>query len=143
MATDPPKAWLDTNVILRYLLKDHEEYFKTVYPLFEKASRGHIVLLLHPLILAELVWTLESYYEYSKEEIRRSLSDLIEADGIEVPDRWIVRDALANYDEKHVDYIDAYLASHARHKGPGTIYTLDRKHFSRIKGDIITPGEKE
>jgi len=35
-----------------------------------------------------------------------------------------------------VDYIDAYLAALALIKGPANIYTLDKKHFSRLEGDI-------
>jgi predicted nucleic acid-binding protein len=38
-----------------------------------------------------------------------------------------------------VDYIDAYLAACATIKGPAIIYTLDRKHFSRLSGDIRIP----
>ncbi len=33
---------LETNVILRFLLKDHEEDYQVVYPLFEKAARGTV-----------------------------------------------------------------------------------------------------
>jgi len=62
VATDPSRAWCDSNVILRFLLKDHEEYYQAVYPLFEKVAHGEIVLLLHPVTLAEIVWTVESYF---------------------------------------------------------------------------------
>jgi len=52
------KAWLDANIVLRFLLKDHPEYFKATLNLFTEAENGRITLHLHPLILAEVIWTL-------------------------------------------------------------------------------------
>ena len=130
------KAWLDANIVLRFLLKDHPEYFKASLNLFTEAENGRITLHLHPLILAEIIWTLQGYYEYSKNDITKTLSEMIESDGLFVEDKDVVKKALHYYAEKNVDYIDAYIAAHASIKGPATIYTLDKKHFSRLEGDI-------
>ena len=129
-------AWLDANIVLRFLLKDHPDFFKAALNLFSEAENGRITLHLHPLILAEVVWTLQGYYGNSKEEIAKTLSGMIEADGLFVEDKDVVKKALCDYSEKNVDYIDAYLAALALIKGPATIYTLDKKHFSRLEGDI-------
>ncbi len=129
-------AWIDANVVLRFLLRDNEEYFKAASEILRQAEEGSITLVIHTLTLAEIVWTLESYYEYSKEEISKVLEEFIEAEGIECLDRDIVKSALISYRDRNVDFIDAYLAVYASSKGPSTIYTLDRKHFSRLEGDI-------
>jgi len=91
---------------------------------------------LHPLILAEVVWTLQGYYGYSKSEIANILGNMIESDGLHVEDKDVARKALKDCAEKNVDYIDAYLSACAVIKGPEAIYTLDKKHFSRLEGDI-------
>lgn len=129
-------AWLDANIVLRFLLKDHPDFFKAALNLFTEAENGRITLHLHPLTLAEVVWTLQGYYGHSKGEIAKTLSGMIEADGLFVEEKDAVKRALRDYAEKNVDYIDAYLAALALIKGPATIYTLDRKHFSRLEGDI-------
>ena len=129
-------AWLNANIVLRFLLKDHPDYFKAALNLFSEAENGKVTLHLHPLILAEVVWTLQGYYGNSKEEIAKTLSGMIEADGLFVEDKDVVKKTLYDYSEKNVDYIDAYLAALALIKGPATIYTLDKKHFSRLEGDI-------
>ena len=49
------KAWLDANLVLRFLLKDHPAYFKAALNLFADAEKGRIILHLHPLIIAEVV----------------------------------------------------------------------------------------
>ncbi|MDO9535760.1 MAG: PIN domain-containing protein [Bacillota bacterium] len=135
-------AWLDTNVILRFLLHDHEEYFLATCKVFEQAAKGELTLLIHPLTMAELVWTLDSFYNYSKTEIVYTLENLMDAEGINMPEKEITKKALRDYEEKNVDFIDAYLASYAFHRGPHTIYTLDKKHFSRLDGEIIFPDDK-
>lgn len=48
----------------------------------------------------------------------------------------IAEKALKDFAERNVDYIDAYLAAYAKVNGPETVYTLDKKHFSRLEGDI-------
>jgi len=130
------KAWLDANLILRFLLKDHPEFFKAALNLFTEAEKGGIILCVHPLILAEVVWTLQGYYGYSKVEIAKTITEMIESDGLFVEDKDVIHKAFHDYAEKNVDYIDAYLSAYALIKGPQAIYTLDKKHFSRLEGDI-------
>ena len=132
MEKESSKGWLDTNVILRYLVRDNEELFQAVKPLFLRAEAGEISLYIHEITMAELVWTLESFFGYKKEEIVRVLTRLINAEGIEVPNKEIVRNALILYLEADVDYIDAFLASQAASSGISTIFTLDKEHFSRL-----------
>ena len=129
-------AWLDTNVILRFLLKDDPQLFQAVEPLFLQAEQGDLEIYIHPIIIAELIWTLESYYEYSKEKIAEVMIQLVEAKGVVVPDKEVIVGTLQNYKEKNVDFIDAYLVQYANKKGPLAVYTLDKKHFSRLNGDI-------
>ncbi len=136
MSRSKRSAWIDANVALRFLLRDNEKHFKSVSEIFREAEDGKIILIIHVLALAEIVWTLESYYEYPRDEISKTLEEFIEAEGIEVQDKTIVKNALLSYREKSVDFIDAYLAAFASSKGPATIYTLDQKHFSQLEGDI-------
>ena len=136
MSTNKRIAWIDANVVLRYLLRDNEDLFKSVCEIFLEAENGDLTLMIHILTLAEIIWTLESYYECSKEEISTILEELIDADGIEMHESEIVKNALTSYRDNNVDFVDAYLAEIAFSKGPATIYTLDRKHFSRLTGDI-------
>ncbi len=129
-------AWLDANIILRFLLKDHLQYFEAAFNLFSEAEKGNITLHLHPLILAEVVWTLQGYYGYRKSEIALILGEMIESDGLLVENKEVTRKAFKDYAEKNVDYLDAYLSANAVINGPEAIYTLDKKHFSRLEGDI-------
>lgn len=129
-------VWLDANLILRFLRKDHPQFFKAAYNLFARAEHGELELYIHPLTLAEVVWTLQGYYGHTKQEIAAVLGNLIGSDGLFVVDKVIAEKALKDFAERNVDYIDAYLAAYAKVNGPETVYTLDKKHFSRLEGDI-------
>lgn len=129
-------AWLDTNIILRFLLKDNPQLFQTVEPLFLQAEQGDLEIYIHPIIIAELIWTLESYYEYSEKKITEVMLQLVKAKGVVVPDKEVIVGTLHDYKEKNVDFINAYLTQYANKQNPLTIYTLDKKHFSRLSGDI-------
>ena len=139
MKKESNKGWLDTNVILRYLIKDDEKMFQSVRSLFLKVEKGALILYIHSITIAELVWTLESFYGYNKEEIVNVLTRLINAEGIEVSDKETVQNALILYLDANVDYIDAYLASHAASSDVPTIFTLDKKHFSRLTNNAVFP----
>ena len=136
MRENKQRGWLDTNVVLRFLIRDHEKYFQAAKELFTKAEKGELALLIHPLTIAELVWTLDSFYEYEKKEIVNTLLGFIDAEGIEVPEKEIIRKALVDYADKNVDYLDSYLAAYAGQIGPRTIFTLVNKPFKRLEGDI-------
>jgi len=139
MKKENNKGWLDINVILRYLIKDDERLFQAVRRLFQKAEKGGLFLYVHSITIAELVWTLESFYGYKKEEIVNALTRFINAEGIEVLDKETVQNALILYMDANVDYIDAYLASHAASSEVPTIFTLEKKHFSRLTKDAVIP----
>lgn len=133
-------GWLDTNVILRFLIRDNECMFEKARRLFAAAEQGKLRLFVHPLVIAELIWTLDSFYGYTKKEIISVVGALIEADGIYMQETDIVRNALYLYEEKNVDYIDAYLASYTVTNEPDVVYSFDKKHFERLPVHVIFPG---
>ena len=70
------EAFVDTNVLLHYLLDDIPEQADVVESPLKGATAGKLTLWINALVIAELVWTCESYYELPKEEIRGNLQDL-------------------------------------------------------------------
>ena len=58
-------AFLGANVVLRYLLRDDETKAQRCLELLEKAERREITLRTTDLVIAELVWVLESPVTYN------------------------------------------------------------------------------
>ena len=63
------RAFIDANVILRYLTKDPPEMAEAALKTFTNAENGKVFLLVTNLTVAEVVWVLESFYRYSKNQI--------------------------------------------------------------------------
>jgi predicted nucleic-acid-binding protein len=138
----PERTFADTNLFLRYLTNDIPEQAGAFELLLQKAAKGEMVFVTNNLVIAEIVWTLESYYRLSKEDIRDKVLAILNTPGLEVTDNETILQATYWYADKNVDFIDAFNASWILNQGVESICTFDRKHFVRLTDiEIIVPGE--
>lgn len=132
------RYWLDANVLLRFLTGEPEAMAEKAAQLMQKAERGEVVLILTPLVIAEVVWTLKSFYRRSYEDIVRVLVPLLSADGVETQESEILVPALELVRSKNVDFSDAVLAVQAeRHKESVCSFDED---FKRLPAAWTQPG---
>jgi predicted nucleic acid-binding protein len=130
--------WLDANVLLRFLTGSPQELAGRAARLLEKAQRSEISLRVHPVVVAETVWVLESFYGYSRGEISSALIPLLEQPALRVEGvRTVVR-ALEAMARNNVDFVDALLAETARSRGEG-IVSFD-KDFRKLDVEWREPG---
>jgi predicted nucleic acid-binding protein len=111
--------WMDANVLLRFLTDEPPELAARAAKLLEGAQRGELSLKVHSAVVAETVWVLQSFYEYSKQEISGVLVPLLIDHGLKVEGMRTVTAALESMAEKNVDFVDALLAQTARSRGEG------------------------
>jgi predicted nucleic-acid-binding protein len=107
----PRHLFLDTNAILRYLRNDIPAQADAVRVRLAQAQAGHLIIEIHPLILAEVLFVLESYYAQPREKIAFVLNTFLDTPGIRIDEETRIREALRRYVEKNVSFIDAYLAA--------------------------------
>jgi len=126
-------AFVNANVILRYLLRDDETKAQRCLELLEKAERREIILHTTDLVIAELVWVLESpaTYDLPRETIRDLLLPVIFLPGLKLPGKKLYRQIFDLYVDQGVDFIDAYNAVHMGKQGLTRIYSYD-SDFDRI-----------
>ena len=125
MSRESSSWWLDANVLLRFLTGAPPELAERAARLLEEAQRSEITLRVHPVIVAETVWVLESFYGYSKSEISGVLIPLLEQPALRVEGARTVIGALEAMAESTVDFADALLAATARSRGEG-VASFDR-----------------
>jgi predicted nucleic acid-binding protein len=125
------EALIDANVILRYLTKDPPAMAEAALKIFNEARSGKISLSIIPITVAEVVWVLESFYGYSKQQITDTMTQFLLCEGLEVEGLDPLIGALTLYFEKNLDFADAVLAITALRKGPKIIYSFDR-HLNRV-----------
>jgi predicted nucleic acid-binding protein len=100
--------FVDTNIFLRFLLKDDRKKAERCKNLFERARKDKVRLFTSDLVIAEVVWTLESFYELSKKEVSEKVKRLLTLKNLGVPSASLLIEALVIYEEKNIDFIDAY-----------------------------------
>lgn len=127
------KVFIDTNILLRYLTKDDPVQFPRCRHLFKKAQDGEVLLITSTLVIAELIWTLASYYRVPKEQIIEKTSIIIGSPAVQILEKDLIAEALVLYGRKNIDYIDAYNAVLMRPLGLKEIYSYD-KDFDKIEG---------
>jgi len=136
------RVFADTNLFLRYLTNDIPEQAEAFEKTLRDAAAGRLTLVVSPLVCAEIVWTLESYYRLPKDDIQQKLLAMLNTPGLEIPGGEIVLQAIIWYGDKNVDFIDAYHAAWVASQDISQIYTFDRKHFTRSSGITVKiPGE--
>lgn len=131
-------CWLDANVLLRFLTGSPPELAGRAADLLARAQRREISLRVHPVVVAETVWVLESFYGYSRVEISGVLIPLLEQPALRVEGMRTVVRALEVMAENNVDFADALLAETARSRSEG-IASFDRD-FRKLDVEWREPG---
>jgi predicted nucleic acid-binding protein len=129
------KYLLDTNVLLRFLLGDHDELSPKAARLFQRAADRECLLILTNLGVAEAVWVLTSYYKLGRKPVAESLTKLLVQAGVHCPDLDPILDALARFKATNCDFYDCYLAAQAVAAGV-SIASFD-KDFAKFKDVIL------
>ena len=139
-AGDP--LFVDTNVFLRFLTNDVPEQAAAVEALFRRAAAGEVRLVTSTLVMAEIVWVLESYYHLARTDVQERAMAVAHMDGLLLPELETLTEALLAYAESNVDFIDAYNACWLKQRGLCRVVTFDTKHYSRFEGIAIhTPAD--
>ncbi|MDA8099638.1 MAG: type II toxin-antitoxin system VapC family toxin [Nitrospiraceae bacterium] len=132
--SEPVRAVIDTNLLVRFLTGDDPVKAADVKRLLLKAEEGSVRLLIPAVVIAELVWVLQSFYKLDRGEIVPLLNAIVHTRGVEVGDRAIVSEAVSLYRDSTIDFIDAWIVAYARQAGVRFVYTFDRKHFKGVEG---------
>lgn len=133
------RAFLDTNVLIRYATADIPEKAASAERLLKEAQEGKIKLVANVLIIAETIWVLESY-DFQKRDINAFLMTILSIPNIEVSQKRLIEEALGVYEAHNIDFVDAYSAVYMRRKKIRPIYSFDKKHMKRIPWiDLLEP----
>lgn len=130
---------IDTNVLVRYLVKDDPEQAREARELLEGLtpdSPGYICRE----VLVELVWVLGRAYRFSRAQIAFVLDQLGSTDGLVVEAGDDVAHAAIRYGIGGADFSDLMILAAAERAGAGPLYTFDRA-LGRLDGAVLV-GDK-
>jgi predicted nucleic-acid-binding protein len=134
-------VFVDAKVFLRFLTDDVPEQAAAARSLLERAAQGDVGLTTSAMVVAELVWVMESYYGLPREQVYQNAMAVVLMDGMALPEEGIVVEALAAYMDLRVDFVDAFNAGWMRAHGLSQIATFGTKHMKRLGGLVsVDPG---
>jgi len=123
---------LDTNVIVRFLLKDDERQAKIIYRHFKQVEADKEVLFVPLLVVLETIWVLDSVYEISRQEILESLNDLLLMPILHFEAQSAIQGFISSARETRVDLSDLLIAHSSKFSGCECVLTFD-KRATKIK----------
>lgn len=126
-------SFLDANIFIRYLTNDDPAKADRVESLLESAAAGKERLITTELVIAEVVWVLESFYKLDSLAIGPMVKAILATPGLEVINGALVEKAVERYMAQNIDFIDGYIVAVMERYHVSEIFSYDKKHLTRIK----------
>ncbi|MXW00824.1 MAG: type II toxin-antitoxin system VapC family toxin [Holophagales bacterium] len=123
---------LDTNVLLRFFLRDDEEQGEAAEKLLLQLTLDEPGFVSRE-VLVELVWALEYTFRFGRERIASILDQLVHVAAVEIESARDVVEATGGYRRGGADFADRMIAAAARRAGAVPLYTFERK-AARLPG---------
>lgn len=105
------RYFIDTNIFLRVLIKSDREQFDECTALLAALKTNKFDAATGSVVLTEIVWTLKSFYDISKQETVRSIKSILGINGLKINDDYHQERAIEFYEKYNVKYVDALIAS--------------------------------
>ena len=118
---------LDTNVLVRFLVRDDTRQANIVYRLFKQAEQSKDALYVPLVVVLEVFWVLESVYEISRAEILDAIHELVLMPILKIEAQSAIFSAISEARTTGMDFSDLLIAHSARASGCGCVLTFDRR----------------
>jgi predicted nucleic acid-binding protein len=115
-------AFVDSNVLVRHLTGDPPDQAELAGR-FLRRTDG---LVLVDLVLADVVYVLESVYELPREQVAELARVLTVSRALVVSDRGLLLRAVEIYEQHRLHFAESYLVACAEASGAGAIASFDR-----------------
>ena len=116
---------LDTNVLVRFLVRDDEDQFDRAQKLIRREAQAGTPVLVSHLVLLETEWVLRSRYKLGKAEILGAFSDLMSAVDMSFEDEHAVEEALFMWKNSPAQFADCLVGARYGTFGCASTATFD------------------
>lgn len=118
---------VDTNLIIRFLVNDNPQQALAAEKVFKQSSD----LIITDIAVAEVVWTLQSFYTFSRQEIVEKIFKFFQSKNF-IYNQELLFNSLFLYLNYNISFVDAYLAAFCELEKLEGIYSFD-KGLDKIK----------
>jgi predicted nucleic-acid-binding protein len=124
---------LDTNVLVRYLVRDDAVQAAAAEKLIRRALADGQTLFMPVSVALELEWVLRSNFAFARADLARLLSELLAAFELRFESEAALELALSLYKNGTADYSDCVHVALAVQAGERPLWTFD-KAASKVEG---------
>ena len=121
---------LDTNVLVRFLVKDDKRQAETIYRVFKQAESEKELFFVPLLVVLETVWVLEFVYKIPRQEILDSVNELILMPILKFESQSAILNFVSSAREIKMDLSDLLIAHSAKFSGCERVLTFDKRASS-------------
>ena len=118
---------IDTNVLVRFLLRDDEAQFQKANKLIQREVTAGRGVLVSQLVLLETEWVLRSRYGFSKIQLLEVIASLLDTREIQLEDEQSVEEAIYHWKDADADFADCLIAARHRRLGCSATATFDAR----------------
>lgn len=118
---------IDTNVLVRFLVRDDEAQFDKARKLLKREVAAGQRVFVNQLVLMEAEWVLRSRYAVAKNQIIEAISGLLDAGDIQFEDEPVIEEALFIWKDNAADFADCLIGARNRRMGCRATATFDVK----------------
>lgn len=118
---------VDTNVLVRLLVRDDEAQFAKALQLFDDHADEPASLWVSDVVLCEVTWVLSRTYGCDRASVAAALRAITVNATLALESAEQVRRALALYEQGPADFPDCLLAVQAEACGADRVATFDRR----------------
>ena len=124
---------IDTNVLVRFLVRDDQTQFEKARKLLKREVSNGRRVFINQLVLLETEWVLRSRYGLAKTLMLETISGLLDAPDIQLEDESAVEEALFIWRDANADFADCLIGARNRRLGCRATVTFDTK-ASKLSG---------
>ena len=111
---------IDTNIIIRFLVGDHEEHLAIATEIFRKIEQGEYEVGILESVVMEVLFVLVKFYKLPKSEVIEDLKKIIALRGV-VGNKVLLIETLNIVENKNIDFVDALICAKSRLQGYGKL----------------------
>lgn len=108
--------FLDSNIIIRFIIRDIEEQYQKAKEIFEGIDQEHLNGLVSILVVNEVIWILEKFYGIKRRVYLPQLIKLLVLRNIKIieVEKGLIEKILEKMKKLRFDFTDIYLSQIAK-----------------------------
>jgi predicted nucleic-acid-binding protein len=124
--------FIDTNIFLRFLLRDNEDQYQQAKQIFTQAARLEVELITSTVVFFEVVWVLAKSFKKDKPLLIQILLE-ITALNIGFEQKFLIINSIVMFQNSSLGLVDCFNLLYAKDKQALDFKTFDKKLISKFE----------